>query len=108
VPLTSVVRVHYSTRDCQDALISCDPDVANHLYGVGVDRDDVVEPGDAAFQTLLAFAAENTGDGEKRDRLIDSILTVQPMAEWPPESLEKLCETARFIISLAADLRRKG
>jgi hypothetical protein len=71
-----------------------------------VDHDDLVDPGDAAIQALLALTAENTDDDEKRDRLIDAILTVPPLTEWPPECREKLCETGRFIMGLAEDLRR--
>lgn len=38
--------------------------------------DDVVDPGDAAIQALLALTAENTDDDETQDRLMDYILTV--------------------------------
>ena len=71
-----------------------------------VAADDVVEPGDAAFQALLALTAENTDDQEKRDLLIDAILILPPLTEWPPGSLEKLRETGQFIKHLAEDLRR--
>lgn len=71
-----------------------------------VDSDDVVEPIDAAFQALLAHAADNTADDEKRDMLIEGILTLPPVTEWPPESQEKLWETCRFIEDLAREARR--
>jgi hypothetical protein len=73
-----------------------------------MDSDDVVDPGDAAVQALLALTAENTRDPEKRDLLIDAILTLSPLTEWRPEDLEKLRETSRFIIDLAEDSRQKG
>lgn len=73
-----------------------------------VEPDDVVDPGDAAVQALLALTAEKTPDPEKHDLLIDAILTLPSLTEWPPESLEKLRETCRFIQCLAEDLRQKG
>ena len=73
-----------------------------------MDSDDVVDPGDAAVQALLALTAEKTLDPDKHDLLIDAILTMPSLTEWPPESLEKLSETCRFIKSLAEDLRQRG
>jgi hypothetical protein len=72
-----------------------------------MDPDDVVDPGDAAVQAFLDFTAKNTSEPEKRDFVIDAILTLPPLAEWPPGSLEKLRETSRFIIGLAEDLRQR-
>lgn len=69
-----------------------------------MDSDDVVDPGDAAIQALLALTAENTHDPEKRDTLIDAILTMPSLTEWPPEWREKLMETCRFIQGLSHDL----
>jgi len=69
--------------------------------------DDVVDPGDAAVQALLAFTAETTGDPAKRDLLIDAILALPPLEDWPAKSLQKLIETSRFVIGLAEDLRQK-
>ena len=71
-----------------------------------VECDDVVDPGDAAIQALLAAIAENTHDGERRDRLLDYIPTIPPLTEWPPESREKLWETCQFIRHLSRDLRQ--
>ena len=73
-----------------------------------MDTDDVVDPGDAAVQALLALTAENTRDPEKRDFLIDAIPTLPLLTEWPPESREKLVETCQFIKGLAEDLRRRS
>lgn len=69
--------------------------------------DDVVDPGDAAIQALLALTAESTDDDEKRDRLMDYILTVPPLTQWPPDCREKLGETCQFIKCLAEDLRQR-
>jgi hypothetical protein len=44
--------------------------------------DDVVDPGDAAIQSLLALTAENI-ETMRRDGLLDYILTIPPLAEWP-------------------------
>jgi hypothetical protein len=65
-----------------------------------VESDDVVDPGDAAVQALLALTAEITPDDEKREKLLDAILTIPPLTEWPSECREKLWETCQFVISL--------
>jgi hypothetical protein len=75
---------------------------------LNVDSNDIVDPGDAAVQALLALTAENTHDDERRDRLIDAILTLPPLTEWPPGCREKLVETGQFIKGLAEDLRQRG
>lgn len=62
---------------------------------------DLVDPGDAALQALLASMAENTHDFERRDRLLDYVKTVPPLVDWPTDSLEALRETCQYIISLA-------
>jgi hypothetical protein len=69
--------------------------------------DDIVGPGDAAHQALLPDMAQNTHDVEKRDRLLDCILTIAPLTEWPPKSLELLRETCRFVISLSRQLQQR-
>jgi hypothetical protein len=71
-----------------------------------VESDDVVDSGDAALQALLALTAENTDD-EKRENLLDAILTIPPLTEWPPDCREKLRETCQFVISLSWDLRQR-
>lgn len=73
-----------------------------------VESDGVVDPGDAAIQALLALTADNTDDDEKRDLLMDYILTIPPIVEWPSECREKLWETCKFIKNLAEDLRRRS
>lgn len=70
--------------------------------------DDVVDPDDAAIQSLLALTAENTDDDEKREKLLDAILTLPPLTRWAPESREKLLETCQFIKGLAHDVRQRG
>lgn len=70
-----------------------------------VGSDDVVDPGDAAIQALLALTAENTDD-EKREKLLDAILTIPPLTEWPPDWLDQLRDTCKFIFSLSRDLKQ--
>jgi hypothetical protein len=72
-----------------------------------MESDDVVDPGDAAFQALLAAIAENTHNDERRDRLLDAILTIPPLTERPPDCREKLRETCEFIFACTHDLRRR-
>jgi len=62
---------------------------------------DLVDRGDAVLQALLASMAERTHDVERRDRLLDYMMTVPPIAGWPTDSLEALRETCQYIISLA-------
>ncbi|WP_156656011.1 hypothetical protein [Mycobacterium sp. 852002-51971_SCH5477799-a] len=66
-----------------------------------MESDDVVDPGDAAIQALLALTAENTQDTEKRELLFEAILTLPSLKEWPTDWREKLLETCQFILSLA-------
>ncbi|MGD1172169.1 hypothetical protein [Mycobacterium seoulense] len=73
-----------------------------------MDFDDVVDPGDAAIQALLALTAENTDDDEKRDLLMDFILTALPPTEWSPDCRQKCWETCQFIKRPAEDLRQRG
>ena len=70
-------------------------------------ESDVVDPGDAAIQAPLAVIAENTQGDEKRDRLLDYMLTIPPLMEWPPDCREKLRETCEFVISLSRDLKQR-
>ncbi|ORJ52606.1 hypothetical protein [Mycobacterium simiae] len=72
-----------------------------------MDVDDVVDPGDAAIQALAALTAEHTCNEEKRDMLMDFMLTAPPLAEWPPDWREMLLESCQFIKRLAEDLRRR-
>ena len=73
-----------------------------------MESDDLVDPGDAAIQALLALTAKNTDDDEKRVTLLDAILTIPPLTEWPLDHREKLWETCQSIKSLAEDLRQRG
>lgn len=66
-----------------------------------MESDDLVHPGDAAVQALLALTADQVVDTERRDRILDAMLTVPPLTEWPNESLEALRDTCSYIISLA-------
>ena len=72
-----------------------------------MDPDDVVEPVDAALQGLLAAMAEHTDDIDRRDRLMDHILTIPPFSVWPPESRAQLSDTCWYVKELAGQLRRR-
>lgn len=56
--------------------------------------DEVVDPGDAALQELLASIADHSRDPGRREILLDGVLTTPPLAAWPTESLDALRETA--------------
>lgn len=67
--------------------------------------DDVVEPGDAALQALLALTAEHTDEQEKSDLIYDFILICPPLTEWPAGSRDRLIETRNYVIGLARSLK---
>ncbi|OBK45601.1 hypothetical protein [Mycobacterium kubicae] len=73
-----------------------------------MDSDDIVDPGDAAIQALFALTAENTDDHEKREKLLDAILTTPSLTEWTADHRQKLLVTCLYIKSLAHDLRRRA
>lgn len=75
-------------------------------YGAAVDSEDVVERIGALLQELLAAIAERTADSERRDAIIDLILTNPPFREWPAESRERLMETCRYVHGLAHEMRQ--
>jgi hypothetical protein len=57
---------------------------------------------------VLALTAENIQDDEKRDKLLDAVLTIPPLTEWPADCRQKLWDTCQFIKSLAEGLRQRG
>ena len=66
-----------------------------------MNRDDVVEPVDAALQALLALTAEHTDDPAKSDVIRDFILTCPPVNDLSAASQERLAATCRYVIGLA-------
>jgi hypothetical protein len=88
-------------RGEEPRLRACDPALSVAITTVSrMESDDRVDPGDAALQALLASMAEHTDDAERRDRLLDSMMTIPPLADWPRDSLNALQETCRYVISL--------
>ncbi|MBY0287298.1 MAG: hypothetical protein K2X52_09120 [Mycobacteriaceae bacterium] len=71
-----------------------------------MDSEDVVEPIDALLQELLAAVAERTADSARRDAIMDHILTVPPVREWPAESLEQLMDACEYVKRLAHEMRQ--
>jgi hypothetical protein len=53
---------------------------------------DFLDPSDAALQNLLASVAERTGDPARKERLLDYLMTIPPLAEWSVDELEELVE----------------
>ena len=62
---------------------------------------------DAALQALLASIAEHSEDADKRDLLMDYILTVPTLREWPTDARERMRDTCDYVTGLARDLRQK-
>jgi hypothetical protein len=72
-----------------------------------MDSSDVVDPADAAINELLGQIADRTRDPERRERIIDMMLTLPPITEWPPEALEKWRDTYEYVRSLRRDLEQR-
>ena len=70
----------------------------------GVSFEDVVDPGDAALQALLAGIAERTADPEKRNKVLDMIVTLPPLREWTTASLVRLHDAASSAIGRGRQL----
>jgi len=65
-----------------------------------VDSLDAVDPTDAVLQDLLAQIAENTPDKDRRERIIDLMLTLPPIKQWPPEMFDEWRKTCDYILGL--------
>jgi hypothetical protein len=50
-------------------------------YIADVDSSDAVDPGDAAINEILGQLADQTHNPEKRERIIDLMMTLPPIAE---------------------------
>jgi hypothetical protein len=72
-----------------------------------VDSSDCVDPGDAAINELLGQIADRTRDPERRERIIGLLLTLPPIAEWPPEALDQWRATYDYIRSIRRDLEQR-
>jgi len=72
-----------------------------------MDSSDVVDPADARIYELLAQIAENTEDTERRERIIGLMLTLPPIAEWPPEVFERWRGIHDYIRGLRCDLEQR-
>jgi hypothetical protein len=72
-----------------------------------VDSSDVVDPGDAALNELLGQIADNTQDEQRRERVLGLMLTVPPIAEWPPEAIERWRADCNHIRDLRRELEQR-
>jgi hypothetical protein len=71
-----------------------------------MDCPDVVDPADAALSELLVRIAERTQDEGRREKLLDLMLTLPPIAEWPREMLDEWCKTYDYVRSLRRELEQ--
>lgn len=60
-----------------------------------------MDTSDSVLQTLLASVAEHTHDPAKKAFVLDFLLTMEPLAEWPEPELDVLIQTCGYVISLA-------
>jgi hypothetical protein len=51
----------------------------------------------AELQDLLAQVAERTADKAKRDKVVDLILTLPPIVQWPSEAFDQCGETYEYV-----------
>lgn len=65
-----------------------------------MDSSDAVHPADAAINELLGQIADRTRQPERRERIIDLMLTLPAIDEWPPEALDQLRATYEYIRGL--------
>ena len=74
---------------------------------LAMDSSDVVGPGDAALYELLGRIAGATQEEQKRERILDLMLTVPSIAEWPPEAIEEWRSLATYLRGLRCELERR-
>ncbi|WP_156765265.1 hypothetical protein [Mycobacterium sp. 1245852.3] len=70
--------------------------------------DDVVDPADAALDRMLGLMADNTEDEERRERILDLMLTLPPIIEWPQEAIEMWRNVYEYCRSLRRDLEQRN
>lgn len=72
-----------------------------------MDAQDRVDPADAAIHALLGHIADDTKDPQKRERILDLMVTVPPVVEWPPEAIDQWRDTFHYVRSLRRDLEER-
>lgn len=72
-----------------------------------MDSRDTVDPADAALHRLLGDIADKTPDDERRERILDLMMTAPPVAEWPPDAVDQWRDAYQYIRSLRRDLERR-
>ncbi|KAA0093642.1 hypothetical protein CIW49_26705 [Mycolicibacterium sp. P1-18] len=56
---------------------------------------------DSVLQELLASVAEHTDDSSKKAVVLDFLLTVEPLPEWPEPAHHVVSQISGYVISLA-------
>lgn len=74
---------------------------------VHVQSDDVVDPVDAALNRMLGHMADSTEDEGRRERILGLMLTLPPIAEWPPEIIGEWRHLYEYCRSLRRDLEEQ-
>ncbi|KAA1248289.1 hypothetical protein F0Q45_21385 [Mycobacterium simiae] len=72
-----------------------------------MDSDDVIDPADAELHALLGQIADRTDDEERRERILGVMVTLPPIADWPPDMLERARATHAYVRGLRRDLQRR-
>jgi hypothetical protein len=82
--------------------------VSGVRFTVGaVESPDVADPHDAELQHLLTQLAEMTTDTARREKTVDLILTLRPMAHWPPEAVDECREAYEYVRGLREQHERQ-
>lgn len=72
-----------------------------------MDAQDRVDPADAAIHALLGHIADNAKDPQKRERILDLMVTVPPVVEWPPEAIDQWRDIFHYVRSLRRDVEER-
>ena len=57
--------------------------------------------GDAALRQLLVAVAESTADPVRKERVLNFLTGMPPLAEWPSDERDMLKQTCAYVTSLA-------
>jgi hypothetical protein len=65
---------------------------------------DVVAPVDARLHDVLAQIADMTTEHASRDQVVDLMLTLPPIAQWPPEVFDECRKMLEYVRRLRREL----
>jgi iron-sulfur cluster repair protein YtfE (RIC family) len=72
-----------------------------------MDSGDVIDPADRAIHEILGRIADRTEDQQRRQRILEVMVTVPPIAQWPPDALEQWREFYAHVRGLRRRLEQR-